>query len=414
MCVGSNSLVITDKGIKRIKEIHNPMNIIGYKDGFGFYKVIEKVETERSTLLEINHNLQISEEHTVFIFTEDGFKEVKGKDLKIGDFLILPRSLEVPEKPLKLNKLKPEKVYTIKNPDKVKRRLQQIFSIKNEIECKNYIGIGARHLRKILNSSTLTSLKIIRRIENLIGKIDYEIKETVKHKNVKEVNELTEELAQILGYFVGDGSKDFYNNSIRIRDERKEVLEFYSSLFKNVFNIKPKISKVKDKNCFELKFANKYVTNVLKFLINKLHNLFFERKNIIKAFIKGLFDAEGSVSNVVSLTMKERDFLVFIKLLLLRLGIHSTITTIRNKNGLYYRLLVNPNRFREINFTSSEKNEKLFINKKFIREEKIPLKRKKLEQLLEEIGIDWKFNHSENNISYSELEELCKKYEEAN
>ncbi|MEM7825991.1 MAG: DNA repair and recombination protein RadA, partial [Candidatus Aenigmatarchaeota archaeon] len=293
MCVAPNSLVVTNKGVKRIKEIHNPMSILGYKDNFGFYKVVEKVETERPTLLEINHNLQISQEHTVFIFSENGFKEVKGKDLKIGDFLILPKSLEVHEKSLKLKKFKPEKVYTIKNPDKVKRRLQQIFSIKNESECKNYVGIKARHLRKILNSSLPTSLKTIKRIESLIGKIDYEVKETVKHKDVKEVNELTEELAQILGYFVGDGSKDFYNNSIQIRDERKEVLEFYSSLFKNVFNIKPKISRIKDKNCFELKFANKYVTNVLKFLINKISNLFFERKNIIKAFVKGLFDAEG-------------------------------------------------------------------------------------------------------------------------
>ncbi|MEM7825990.1 MAG: LAGLIDADG family homing endonuclease, partial [Candidatus Aenigmatarchaeota archaeon] len=117
---------------------------------------------------------------------------------------------------------------------------------------------------------------------------------------------------------------------------------------------------------------------------------------------------------VVSLTMKEKDFLIFVKLLLLRLGIHSTITTIRNKYGLYHRLLVNPNQFKEISFTSSEKNEKLLKNKKFIRNEKIPLKRKKLKQLLKEIGINCNFKHLENNISDFELEELCKKYKKIN
>ncbi|MCS7105720.1 MAG: hypothetical protein NZ942_00135 [Candidatus Aenigmarchaeota archaeon] len=311
------------------------MSILGYKNGFGFHKVVEKVETERPTILEINHNLRISPDHTVFIFTEEGFKEVKGKDLKLGDYLILPKSLEVPEKKLKLKKFKPKE-------------------------------------------------------------------------------ELTEELAQILGYFITHSLKDFYKNSVRIRDKRKEVLEFYGNLFKKVFNIKPKISKVKGKNCFELAFTNKHATNILRFLIDNIHRIFFERKKIIKAFIKGLLDAEGSIDTAVSLTMKDKDFLVFVKLLLLRLGIHSTITTVRNKYGIFYRLLVNKNKFKEIGFTSSRKNEKLLTNKRFVREEKIPLKRKKLVELLKEVGIECNFKNLEKNISYSELEDLCKKYEEVN
>ncbi|MEM7825651.1 MAG: LAGLIDADG family homing endonuclease, partial [Candidatus Aenigmatarchaeota archaeon] len=247
-------------------------------------------------------------------------------------------------------------------------------------------------------------------IENLIGKVDYEVKETVKHKDVKEVNELKEDLAQILGYFVGNGSKDFYNNSVRIRDEKKEILEFYNSLFKNVFNIKPKILKVK--GCFELEFANKYVADVLRFLIKNIYGLFLERKNIIKAFLKGLFDAEGSINSMVNLRMKDKEFLVFVKLLLLRLGIHSTISPIQNKYGIY-RLMVNPNKFKKIGFTSSEKNKKL-ESKKLRKEERVPLKRKKLIELLKEMGIDYNFKHPENRISYSELAELCRKYEEVN
>ncbi len=410
ICVSPDTLVITNEGIKEIKDVHNPLTIYSFNNDFGFNKIIEKGESKKNVVIRINNNLEASEEHKIYIFTENGFKEVMAKDIKKGDYLILPAKIDVEVKKFEIPDFELEKVAIIKNAKEVKEKLRRIFRIKRDEECLKYLGIRARHLRRILNQNYPTSLKVIEKIKKLVGNVKFEIVNTNKHKNVKKVKELSKELAQILGYYIGDGSTDFLNNSIRIKDKEKEVLKYYNNLFYKVFGIKGKIIKVRNKNCYELKFANSYVSKVLRYLIENVEKIFFEDEEKIKSFIRGIFDAEGSVGSSIVLALKNKKLIVLLKLLLLRLGIHSKIHKLRKK---YYRLTIcgtkeSYQKFKEIGFTSKRKNERLM--KKIGKEVKIPIKREKIKNILKSLGINIKFEHPENKISLKELIEIKNKY----
>ena len=114
-----------------------------------------------------------------------------------------------------------------------------------------------------------------------------------------------------------------------MRDSRKEILERYAKIIEDVFGIKAKISKVRGKECYELKVSCKYASDVMRYLVKNYRELFFASEDVIKSFLRGLFDAEGTVSNVVSLYLENEGLLNFVKLLLLRLG--SSCARLRNQ-----------------------------------------------------------------------------------
>ncbi|RLI99048.1 MAG: hypothetical protein DRP00_00355 [Candidatus Aenigmatarchaeota archaeon] len=382
------------------------MEAYGYLGNFDFYGILEKAYTEKEAV-EINNTLVASTKHRVFVLNENGVREVFAEEIKEGDYLLVPRKIEIEPKELRIPDFEYEEVFTIENPEEVKEELRKHFSLKNSKKCKELLGIGARHLRRILNQGYPTTKEVIRRMRKLVRCLKVKQVQTLKHQRLKKVRKLTENLAQFFGYFYGDGSRDFYNNTIRIKEERLEVAKAYSKLFKEIFGLRMKVEKLNSKNCYQLRKANSYVAKVLKYLLENMERIFECDEKIIKAFLRGLFDAEGSVGNVVSISQANKKFLIFVKLLLLRLGIHSTINKLGDK---YYRLRVNKHDSVKIGFTASDKQAKLKSTRR--RERKIPIKRELIKEVVKLVGGKVRFTHPEAYISYKELKELCEEYEE--
>lgn len=339
MCLTPDTLLVTEDGLEKIENVHNPMKVYGYREGHGFYRLVEKAEVEEENILEINNTLKLSENHRVFVFTQNGFKEVLARDLKEGDFLILPKEIRVKERILNLPAAE-----------------------------EGYDG-------------------------------------------VKAVSEMDENLAWLLGYCVGNGLQISSRGvTFRVRERDSEVLERYCKTFYELFGIRPEISREEGRRTFKVTVSSGYVAKLFRYLTQNVREVFTERRAIIKAFLRGLFDARGTVSeSSVELTM-QRDFLVFVKLLLLRLGTNARIT----RRGKHYHLIVSPRKFSEIGFTSVEKRRKLTeLGKKNGRKPTLPLKRERVTQVLRDLGIRVKFSSSRGNVTYEELKELCERYEAA-
>jgi len=316
MCLPKDTFVITEDGLKEIGEVHNPMSVFGYLNNFGYYDIWDKAE-RIGEVIEINHTLQASPEHRVFVFRKnEGFKEIPASEIKKGDYLILPRKIDIEEKEFKI---------------------------------------------KIANQ---------------------------KREKVREVRKLNSSLAQFFGYFVGNELKCFCKDSTRIKDKRKSVLKFYCKLLTKTFGVGCELKLVKREKCYELFIGSRYVREVLKYLLANLTKLFVCKRKIIKSFVQGLFDAKA-VSN--SIIHRDKKFLIFLKLLLLRLGNHSTLTALSQK---YWRLEVN------------NKHTKLKTLR--IKSELIPLTRGFVRRIVKEVGVKVKFSRSENLITFNELQKLCK------
>jgi len=307
---------------------------------------------------EIDTGNKISASPLHRFFKLDGFeiKEVLAKNIREGDWLAHIDSIRFDGEIQKL----PETDIII-NKDLIKDELKRIGLTR-----KLYQNLDIT--RMVLNQNY--SIKNIQKM----FEVDYEIMDYIEpYKHISIPDILTAELAQVVGYLVGDGDIE----KIRFRDA--DALEFYKDILENLFRIK--ISKIKNKSCYELRLNSTVMVDLFKKLRNDLFGYISKSpKDVVRAFIRGFADAEGYVSKDrprIQITQKDELLLKFIQLLLLRFGIRSQICTrctliIDGKDVEKYS--------KEIGMTSKEKNSLLkkwevYCRNTFTREI-IPIERK--------------------------------------
>ncbi len=238
--------------------------------------------------------------HKLFRFSNGQFEEVQVKDLKIGDLIA-----------------------------------------------------GVRKINILGGKQKLPSIK---------KEISYAIRVGHRYKPVNVPTYMDNQFSQILGYLIGDGS--IYNHDvIEFKEGRLTVLESYRNLIENTFSIKTKMEKVPKKNAYRIRI---YSSPLAK-LFEKIIGVTKEKRvpSIVKKsttedirfFLKGIYDAEGSIGNHgISVSQKNRELLMEVQLLLLRFGIISTI--FRNSLDIYEFDSIR--KFKElINFVAPDKRNKL-------------------------------------------------------
>jgi len=202
-----------------------------------------------------------------------------------------------------------------------------------------------------------------------------------KRESPKGYNSLlsknSEELSYVFGAFVGDGY--LYSNG---RDYRLDFYvkdkDFLDSINKSVRNI------LKRKREYPLFTSGKY--HILRIYSKEIFLLFKENKESYElayshpsSFLRGLYDAEGSVSELmrgkvprVCLYNRNRRLMEISYNLLKSLGINSKLNAYINKGKMMYRISIHRKKdivtfSKSIGFTIRRKQQKI---DKWIREEK--------------------------------------------
>lgn len=131
-------------------------------------------------------------------------------------------------------------------------------------------------------------------------------------KHVKLPNEITTDLAYIIGYHVGDGYLEDTDKTIKrtgkagyeisYSDESGEMIQLIASMFRRLFNVMPTVSK--RGNMFVARAYSKVIHIFLRYVL-KLHMgkkraekiPAYISQNIerLRYFIQGFFDAEGYI-----------------------------------------------------------------------------------------------------------------------
>ena len=156
-------------------------------------------------------------------------------------------------------------------------------------------------------------------------------------------SELDEDTAQILGYFIGDGNFDV--NRICFSEQAKQVAEFYKKKIGDKFNIEVGLRFREKKNYYELKAYSKTLLEFFKKeLIPEKKSLSAEipqivlksLDNIVAAFLRGLYDAEGYISGRrIGLGTFSETLARQIQLSLLRFGILSSLLEYDSRRNPY-------------------------------------------------------------------------------
>jgi len=209
------------------------------------------------------------------------------------------------------------------------------------------------------------------------------------------------ELGHILGWLIGDGwIRDDKHCCIAFSFGKKdmEILRYLKPILNNMCGYKVK-GIMREREVFHLSYGSKHVVEFFKKLGVKVvespdkevpTSLFMAPEKAVIGFLQGLFSADGTVRNNpkpnsewVALTSKSRKLLQGVQLLLLNLGIKSTILNRSRKkrkgifgyidkngklrtytsDGILYELGIfgaSRERFRKkINFISSYKKKQL-------------------------------------------------------
>jgi DNA gyrase subunit A len=244
---------------------------------------------------------------------------------------------------------------------------------------------GLPHIKwKALEDLSENDFVVLNRKTNLFNIKEIKLQQYFPPITNKQINFdlpkiLNNDLAFLLGALVSEGS--FHNNQILFNNANEE---FYNLVKQAILNQFQKINlyerKLKTSNCVELSI---YPKQIVQFLINIgltqvksdekeiPHTILKAKKETIVAFLKGLFEGDGSVifktdkrhgGHSIELTYnsKSKKLIYQLKTLLLNFGIVTTKPYVDKRNNCY-KLIVsdisNIKKFRdEIGFACSKKS----------------------------------------------------------
>ena len=350
--------------------------------------------------IKTNSQIKCSPLHRFFTINNFSVAEKEAKDLKKGDFVAQAGKIEVEGQERRIPHFKVKKIGKISGAeaDRIKQKLEEDNVARKEV-CEK-IGIKPRQLRRILNQGYPASFDVLENLQSyysgdqvlqIIPVMSY------KHRGIQMPETLNPQLAKICGYFIGDGN--FEKRGLRFKDERAGVLNVYKKMFKQVFNLEGNITKMKGKNCYILSINSKEIREFFEFIMpNILNEIGKSKTEVVVAFIKGFFDAEGHINKkraYISVVQKQAKILQYLQLFLLRLGIRSTIKfNIGSKRMNVLRIIDNDVRgYLQIGFTAIDKQARLVESIKGLEEkysyEMMPVKRSELKELLELAGLKY-------------------------
>jgi len=205
----------------------------------------------------------------------------------------------------------------------------------------------------------------------------------VKYK-IKEF--FDQDFARLFGYLVGDGYTRFKKTTgvIVFTNNNQDLLDDFENIIKRIFNLKVGKRKKKNTNTYDYYITSIELVRILEKIdpkiIKKSEEMSISKiltkspNNIIKEFLKALFDCEGHIRKnrrEIEFSSKSKNLVFDLKCILLRFGVLSQVSSAlkyaantKNKTKrIYYRLRISGEDVikynKEIGFISTEKQNQL-------------------------------------------------------
>ncbi|HRZ85211.1 MAG TPA: LAGLIDADG family homing endonuclease [Candidatus Paceibacterota bacterium] len=204
------------------------------------------------------------------------------------------------------------------------------------------------------------------------------IKQEFNMKKVNIPNKFDENIAKIMGYYLGDGNYEV--DRISFSEQRQEIADYYKNLIDNHFKVESVIRFREDKGYYQIRVGSRIISQLFKQIFPEWDKTLKQKipsivlmspDSVLASFISGFFDAEGYVSKGrVAFGINNGKLTRQIQFALLRLGIISSISVYDNKRNPYsnnnrYTLSIDDleslKKFEKlIGFSSNEKQIKIF------------------------------------------------------
>ncbi len=426
-CLHPDTLVqLADGSITKIGHVHNPLTLTALdlngdlQAATGRCTGVWKTELPEILRIRAGFEIKASPNHRFFKLRELDVAEVQAKDLRTGDYLAYQRRIEVEGAPQALPSVEFKRFYKLshRGSELLKSGLRARGVTPEQLA--EAMQHTKRTLRRIINQGFPAERKAFDKMAELTGLGSTLLGECVPHyshkwRPLRIPSRLEPDLAQALGYVLGDG--DLGERSIRLRDQRLPVLKVYKKIFEKIFGLKGNMTPIRGKNCYQLAICSVEITELFRHLVGEWKDLVPKStRDCVASFIRGFADAEGSVQEWLCIAQLDRSVLEILQMLLLRLGVKSTIG--RAKGSYMLRVAEGTslaNFQREIGLTAPDKARKLaraVQRKSRIGGDLIPIERQVLWDLAKSVGMrpsKWVKHREANAITRSLLAEFVER-----
>ncbi len=327
--------------------------------------------------LENNRKVEITEDHSVFSYDKNNFNiiEKEGKDIKNGDYILVPNKIPRPELKYELDFLN----FSKKRNDFVSINYDEndFNNIKfkwNSQENKNKFTWKKRNKMPIEYLITVTeNLKIAK-------------KNTPRNKFIPYKYKIDEKLSRLIGYFLAEGSykKNGLNFSFNINE--LEYINDTKNIINEIFNLKSYDIIDSKNNSHTICVSSETLLIFFKEFLNiksgatnkRIPNfIYHSEENCIKAFLYGYFAGDGTIinNNRMSVTSVSKNLINDISYLFNMIGVNGAVSKtngkeiiIKNKKtkrkSQYKFIISNVNiNNRKINITTKNKKLTFDINR---------------------------------------------------
>ena len=286
--------ILVKKDLEEVYKLLNPIKVLTYKDGAISKRLITHAWKIRNfdKLIEVEtidgRRIKVTPEHKFLIFNGK-IEEKEARKLKKGDILVLPKI--IPSASINIKELKE-------------------YILKKLSRDNSFLAHISRNLKRKIEPKRIKVSDLI----SIAKKFQFDLSEI--YDNIKFIS---------------------YKNcskKIKLPKSEKEFIEFFYLLGVLFGSKNSKISKKVLAKKFKI-----YLNSTLKLFLNRVFEypiksnkklkvpsiLFNLPINFISSFLRGYFDINGSINQKVYISSKNRKFLQYMQLLLLRFGCSSYI-----------------------------------------------------------------------------------------
>lgn len=356
----NSSNIVFESGKEVIIKLNNPIKI----QTFDGKKVKESVATHlykghTERLVEIRtrsgKRVQLTPIHKLLKLDEDlEIKEVEARNLRKGDFILSPRKIKLDSK---YEEIKIGFECRVVDTHIINQMLMIIEKIVKEQnitkkELAKKLGVSYHRLLGFFQKRNKPSLEFCEKLFAIEGK-PLEIREVKRERQSKPIKipkYLNEELAELLGYLIADGSIkgretiEFYNKNIDTRQRVKFLL-------KEIFNLDSReyYARTVEAISVSSKALVKFLEQLGYPLKKKSQNARIPKKllsspeTVIKSFLIAYIECDGHIGKRdIEIATASREMLSGLAYLLLRIGVLYR-TSERKINGKkYFRIFIPP------------------------------------------------------------------------
>ena len=384
VCLHKNTQILTEEGSKSISDFYSkPIKIYSYNNGALNKKMpsaVQKIVSPKEMIkltMDSGIEFQITKDHKMLISKKNGSIMIEGEKIKEGDYIV--KSLKYPTSSIEwtISDLLDDDYY-IQQEDIKKKCKDALISEYGSIREMNRILRLDRKtfLEKSEHAITIKHLKLAK-IYDIIKK-DINIFKTQKGKII-EKNKLNKNIFYLLGLIASDGNNTKEKGTVRytrIKFHNSEeslidkFIEIHNEEFPNINISKKEIKtgfwEVDSTNSFLATIAaNLGITSPQKYA--NLSPILNSKVNLIKPFLRGYFDGDGSVyfdekskkdkSKICYHTINKTD----------AINIHKMLMKIGLQNKIYLRGHQNFEKTKDIDFYEVSMSN-MAVKRRFIKE----------------------------------------------